>query len=94
VALASALLVVAGELLMPTAGVAGLLGRAALLVAYPLVLFASGFFTPGERVWLGRLRQPRELAASFKRLREEPSAVDGRLPETYEVEQMDEDARL
>ncbi len=94
VVLTAAVLVGAGELLMPTSGLAGLLGRAALFAAYPLALFASGFFTPGERVWLARLRHPGELAASFQRLRDEPSAVDGRIPETYEAERMDEDSRL
>ena len=92
VVLTAAVLVAAAELAMPTSGPLGLLGRGALFVAYPLVLFASGFFTPGERVWLARLRHPADLAASFQRLRTAPSAVDGRLPETYEVEQMDEDA--
>jgi O-antigen/teichoic acid export membrane protein len=94
VVLASAALVGIGELAMPTSAAAGLLGRVALFAAYPAALFASGFFTPGERVWLGRLRHPGELVASFQRLRAQPSAVDGRLPETYEAEQMDEDARL
>jgi O-antigen/teichoic acid export membrane protein len=94
VVLTSAVLVGAGELLMPTSGAFGLLGHAALFAAYPLALFASGFFTPGERVWLARLRHPDELIVSFQRLRAEPSAVDGRLPEAYEVEQMDDDARL
>ncbi|MCW2988363.1 MAG: polysaccharide biosynthesis protein [Solirubrobacterales bacterium] len=94
VVLAAAVLVGAGELLLPTVGALGLLGRAALLAAYPLALFASGFFTPGERVWLARLRHPGELAGSFQRLRDEPSAVDGRLPETYEAEIMDEDSRI
>jgi O-antigen/teichoic acid export membrane protein len=94
VVLTAAVLVAAGELLLPTAGALGLLGRAALLAAYPLALLASGFFTPAERVWLARLRHPGDLVASFQRLRSEPSAVDGRLPETYEAEQMDDDARL
>jgi O-antigen/teichoic acid export membrane protein len=94
VVLTAAALVVAGELLMPTSGALGLLGRAALFAAYPLALFASGFFTPGERVWLARLRHPGELVASFQRLRREPSAVDGRVPETYEAERMDDDARF
>jgi O-antigen/teichoic acid export membrane protein len=93
IVLSAAALVGLGELLMPTSGALGLLGRAALFAAYPLALFASGFFTPGERVWLARLRHPAELVASFQRLRAEPSAVDGRIPETYEVERMDEDAR-
>jgi O-antigen/teichoic acid export membrane protein len=82
------------ELATPTSGAAGFLGRAALLAAYPLVLFASGFFTPAERTWLARLRHPGRLLASLYVLREEPAAVDGRLPEVYEAEQMDEDARL
>jgi len=94
VVLTAAILVGAGELLMPTSGAAGLLGRALLFAAYPLALFASGFFTPGERVWLARLRHPRQLVASFQRLRREPAAVDGRIPETYEVERMDEDSRF
>ncbi len=94
VVLTAAALVGLGELLMPTSGALGLLGRAALFAAYPLALFASGFFTPGERVWLARLRHPGELVASFQRLRAEPPAVDGRLPETYEAEQMDDDGRL
>jgi O-antigen/teichoic acid export membrane protein len=94
VVLTASVLVGAGELLLPTSGAAGLLGRAALFAAYPLALFASGFFTPGERVWLGRLRHPEELVASLQRLRAAPSAVDGRIPETYEAERMDEDARF
>jgi O-antigen/teichoic acid export membrane protein len=91
VVLTAAVLVGAGELLLPTSGAAGLLGRIALFAAYPLVLYASGFFTPGERAWIARLRHPAELAASFQRLRAQPSAVDGRIAETYEVERMDED---
>lgn len=94
VLLTSAALVCAGEFFVPTSGLAGLLIRAALFAAYPLALFASGFFTPGERVWLGRLAHPLELAASFQRLRAQPSAVEGRIPETYEVERMDEDSRI
>ncbi|HEU4392770.1 MAG TPA: lipopolysaccharide biosynthesis protein [Solirubrobacterales bacterium] len=94
VALVAAVLVGAGELLMPDDGVGGLLGRAALFAAYPLALLASGFFTPGERAWLSRLRRPSELAAEFQRLRAAPATVDGRIPEVYEAERMDEDARL
>ncbi|MFN8163159.1 MAG: oligosaccharide flippase family protein [Solirubrobacterales bacterium] len=94
VVLTSAVLVGAAELVMPTAGFAGLLGRAALALAYPLVLFATGFFTPGELAWLARLRHPGELAARLRALRAQPSAVDGRVSEVYEVERMDEDSRL
>ena len=94
VVLTAAVLVGLGELLMPTDGLAGLLGRAVLLALYPLGLLATGFFTPEERRWLAKLRHPREIAAEFKRMREAPAAVDGRLPETYEVERMDEDSRF
>jgi O-antigen/teichoic acid export membrane protein len=82
------------ELLVPTAGAVGLLLRAALLLAYPLVLFATGFFSPEERRWLSRLRHPRALLADLATLRARPAAVDGRVPEIYEVERMDDDARL
>ena len=94
VVFASAALVAVGELLLPTSGAAGFLGRAVLLAAYPLALLATDFFTPGERAWLSRLRHPSELAAEFRRMRSEPAAVDGKVPETYETELMDEDARL
>ncbi|HEX5983167.1 MAG TPA: oligosaccharide flippase family protein [Solirubrobacterales bacterium] len=93
VVLTVAVLVGVGELLVPTDGIDGLLLRAALLAAYPLALFATGFFTLEERRWLARLRHPRELlAAGIAATRREP-AVDGRIPEAYEAERMDEDAR-
>jgi O-antigen/teichoic acid export membrane protein len=93
VTLTVAVLVGAAELLTPTSGFAGLLSRAALLTAYPLVLLATGFFTPEERQWLSHLRHPGALLAGLSALRREPAAIDGRLPEVYEAEQMDEDAR-
>ena len=89
VVLAVAAIVGAAELLVPTEGAGGLLLRAALLALYPLTLWATGFFSEEERRWLGYLREPRALLAS---LRAEP-AVDGHIPETYEVERMDEDLR-
>ncbi len=94
VVLASATLVGLGELVMPSSGFAGLLGRAALFAAYPLALLASGFFTAGERAWLARLRHPAEIAAELRRMRAEPAAVDGRISEVYEAERMDEDSRF
>ena len=94
VTLASAALVGLAELLVPTAGIAGFLGRAVLLAAYPLALYASRFFTPGERAWLSRLRQPSAIAAELRAMRAESAAVDGRVPEAYEAELMDEDARF
>lgn len=90
VVLTVAAIVGLAELLVPTEGAAGFLLRAALLAAYPLALWATGFFSDEERRWLSRLREPRAVVAS---LRAEP-AVDGRIPEVYEVERMDEDTRL
>jgi O-antigen/teichoic acid export membrane protein len=94
VVFASVALVALAELLLPTSGALGFLLRAAFLAAYPLALFATGFFTPGERVWLARLRRPRQLAADLRRLREAEPAVEGRIPEVYEAERIDEDSRF
>jgi O-antigen/teichoic acid export membrane protein len=93
IVLTAAALIGGAELLLPTSGLAGLLARTALLAAYPLVLFASGFFTPGERVWLARLRHPGELLAELRTVPPEPAPVDARLPETYEAELIDQDSR-
>ncbi len=90
----SAALVGAGELLMPTSGAAGLLGRAVLLALYPLALLAGGFFTDEERGWLARLRHPSLLLAQLVALKDAPAEVEGRVPEAYEAEMIDEDARL
>jgi O-antigen/teichoic acid export membrane protein len=93
VTLTVAVLVAVGELLVPTSGAVGLLLRVALFAAYPLVLFATGFFTEGERRWIAKLRHPGAVAAGLASLRAQPAAVDGQIPEVYEVERMDEDAR-
>lgn len=89
VVVAVAALVGLAELLVPTDGLDGLLLRTVLFVAYPLLLWGTGFFSEEERGWISRLREPRAVIAS---LRAEP-AVDGRIPEVYEVERMDEDLR-
>ncbi len=94
VVIVSAVLVGAGELLMPTAGFGGLLGRLALGALYPLALLAGGFFTRGERRWLAGLRRPDVVRARLGALRERPAGVDGTVPEAYEVELIDDDSRL
>jgi O-antigen/teichoic acid export membrane protein len=94
IVLVSAALVGLGELLLPTAGAGGLLSRTVLWLAYPLSLLLSGFFTTGERAWLARLRHPATLFATLRTLRPPQAAVDGKVPETYETELMDDDARL
>jgi hypothetical protein len=92
VVLASAVLVAAGELLMPTSGLGGLAGRTTLWLAFPALLWASGFLTPSERRSLSILGRPRELAARLVELREAPAgATAGAIPEVYEAEAADED---
>jgi O-antigen/teichoic acid export membrane protein len=90
VVLTVAVLVGVAELLVPTSGALGLLLRIALFAAYPIALFATGFFSDEERGWLARLRHPQALLAD---LRAAEPAVDGHVSEVYEVERMDEDAR-
>jgi O-antigen/teichoic acid export membrane protein len=90
----SACLVALGELLLPTDGFAGLALRVVLWLVYPFALLATGFFTQGERRWLARLRHPGELIAQLRSMRPAGKGVDGTVAETYEAEQMDEDARL
>jgi O-antigen/teichoic acid export membrane protein len=91
VVLVAALLVGLGELLLPTAGWAGLAGRLGLWLAYPPLLFASGFLTPTERRSLSILRRPRQLAARLGELRRAPPAAPAAIPEVYEAEAADED---
>jgi len=93
VLLVSAALVGLGELLLPTDGFLGLVTRALLWLAYPVVLLASGFFTDEERGWLSRLRHPGELLEQYRAASQRPAVVDGQLPEAFEAEQMDEDSR-
>jgi len=93
VVLTVAALVGLAELLVPTEGAAGLLLRVALFAAYPLVLLGSGFFSDEERGWLARLRYPGAVMAGLAALRAQPAAVDGQVPEVYEIERMDEDLR-
>jgi O-antigen/teichoic acid export membrane protein len=89
----STALVVLGELLMPTDGILGLAGRIVIWFLYPAALLLFGFFTAEERRWLARLRHPGQLMESLRALRDQPAAVDGQIPEAYEVGQMDEDSR-
>ncbi|HEX6229244.1 MAG TPA: oligosaccharide flippase family protein [Solirubrobacterales bacterium] len=93
IVLVSAGLVALGEALLPTDGLAGLASRAALWLAYPAALLASGFFNAEARSWLARLRHPRELLRRLEEARRRPAAVEGAVPEAYEAEIMDEDSR-
>ncbi|HEX3174412.1 MAG TPA: oligosaccharide flippase family protein [Solirubrobacterales bacterium] len=93
VVVTTAALVAAGELLLPSEGLGGFAARAALWLAYPLVLLASGFFTHEERAWLAHLRHPASIAMRVRTIGTQPASVDGRVPEAVEAELMDEDAR-
>jgi O-antigen/teichoic acid export membrane protein len=52
----AAALFAAGELTLPTSGAGGLFARAALVPAFGLLLYASGFFEPAEVRYLRTLR--------------------------------------
>jgi len=93
VVLVTAALVAAGEMALPTDGVDGLLGRIAVWSLFPLALLGSGFFSAEERRWLRLLRSPGDLLARLREASRRPAAVDGEIPETYEVVRLDEDIR-
>jgi O-antigen/teichoic acid export membrane protein len=100
----ASLLVLVGELLVPTSGLGGLAGRTALWLAYPLLLWMTNFLSDEEREAAARVLSPAYVKGALRRLREapppEPEAPEGRRDghgprltrETLEVEQRDEDA--
>ncbi|MGH2925223.1 MAG: polysaccharide biosynthesis C-terminal domain-containing protein, partial [Solirubrobacterales bacterium] len=95
VLLSAAALAGGGEVLLPTAGLAGLASRTAVWLAYPAVLFAFGFLHEDERVRLAELLRPSAIAARARSLRtatsddERPEPRLG--PEIYEAVARDED---
>ena len=93
IAIAAAALVGLGELLLPTSGAAGLVGRILLWALYPLLLLGSGFFTADERQWLRLLGRPQEALRRLREVRPVVEAGPGAVPEVYEAEARDEDAR-
>jgi O-antigen/teichoic acid export membrane protein len=103
----AALLVLVGELVMPTDGIDGLAGRTVLWLAYPLLLWATGFLNEEEREAAGRLLSPATVRAALGSLRSQPAEGPApepepaqlrsfpgprMTPETLEAEQRDEDA--
>ena len=87
----AALLVLAGELLLPTSGIGGLAGRTAVWLAYPLLLYATGFLNEEEREAAGRVLSPSYVKASLQRLREAPPPEPE--PASGEKEEGAKDAR-
>jgi hypothetical protein len=100
----AAVLVALGELLLPTSGIGALAGRTALWLAYPLLLWVTGFLNEEERDAIGRLFSPRTVRAALAGLRTAPAEDPSPEPEpphlrgprltreALEVEQRDEDA--
>jgi O-antigen/teichoic acid export membrane protein len=88
-----------GELLLPTTGAGGLVSRAALWLAFPAALAASGFLTAEERRAVRALARPRELGARLRvalgaaRAAPAPGGEGGAIPEVYEAEVRNEDSR-
>jgi O-antigen/teichoic acid export membrane protein len=93
IVLTSAALVGFGEWLAPAAGATGFAARLALWLAYPAALLLSGFFSAEERRWLAALRHPAEQLRRLRALPQEPAVAAAQVPEAYEAELMDEDAR-
>jgi O-antigen/teichoic acid export membrane protein len=103
----AAVIVAAGELLLPTSGIGGLAGRAVLWLAYPLLLWVTGFLTEEERQAARRVLSPSAVRSALAGLRAAPAEDSSREPEpaqlrtlpgprltgeTLEAEQRDEDA--
>jgi O-antigen/teichoic acid export membrane protein len=98
-------LIAAGELALPTEGAAGLLGRVALWLAFPALLWAFRFLTHEERQQLGALLRPATVRERLRGLGKEeipseaagaPPGVDvdphhGEVPETFEQASRDID---
>jgi O-antigen/teichoic acid export membrane protein len=96
VLIAASVLVAAGEVLLPTSGAIGLLSRGAAWLAFPLILYVTGFLHEEERSGLGELLRPSAIAARARGLRAEPVEADDSEqptlgPEVYEVAARDED---
>lgn len=79
---AAAGLIAAGDLLLPTDGILGLLGRAVLWLAYPVVLWFGGALRPEERRVVRELLEPGELRRRFAALREARDRGGEGAPET------------
>ena len=95
---ATAALVAAGELLLPTSGLDGFAARAALWMALPLLLWVSGFLSAAERAGLRTMLSPaavrrrlREIASAPAQRQSDQDAATGYAPEVHEQAARDED---
>ncbi len=92
----AAVVIAAGELLLPTAGAAGLLSRAALVALYPLILWSGGAIARDERAAVKRALASGELRERLRRMRAgEPASAagneDARAAELADAETRDQD---
>ena len=83
----AAALVAIGELLVPTSGIAGLAGRTALWLAYPLLLWVTGFLNEEEREAAGRVLSPSYVKRALSNLRDAPPPE----PEEPQAEEREEE---
>ena len=90
--------VAAGELLLPTEGLAGFALRGLVWLALPALLWAVGFLTPAERAALRTMLAPSAVRARLSSLASadsppapEPATHRGYAPEVYEQAARDED---
>jgi hypothetical protein len=92
----TAVMVAAGELLLPDHGLAGLALRTVVWLAIPAVLLACGFLTQEERDGLRVLLNPTAVLDRLQALREQPASASpdteaGSSAEIYEAVRRDED---
>ena len=93
----TAVLVGAGELLLPKDGIEAWLSRGAVWLAFPALLWAGGFLTAEERVALRGMLSPEAIRARLAETREasgEPEQSEhprSLPPETFEQAQRDAD---
>jgi O-antigen/teichoic acid export membrane protein len=91
---AAAVLIAAGDVLLPTDGVVGFISRALLFAVYPLVLWFGGAIKRGEReqvVAILRQGNLRERWADIQKTGAEASDKEARTSELYEQEIRDSD---
>ena len=94
-------LIALGEAVMPTDGLDGFLGRLALWLAFPAVLWVLGFLSQDERTMVRSLLDPAALRSRLIALRSAPGVSEGKragtdphhgdVPETFEQAERDSD---
>jgi Polysaccharide biosynthesis C-terminal domain len=90
VGLATAL-VALGELLLPTSGIGGLAGRVVLWLAYPLLLYLTGFLNEEERRAAARVLSPSAVRTAFASLRTAAAGAGSSQPEEPTAEEPKEE---